>query len=158
MCSHLLQDRIKRRHSATKRSSLCSIRLLVMRFRRLRPKNCMSSSLHAPSKLASDPLFPRWNRSWRYHKELRVWLTKESGTSTSQKVPGGEHGTYTYWDPENWEKARKEMTVLYADLEEKTLPLFAPGPTLQLSTPQQHQQAQSTQRIAPMQGMTMAAM
>ncbi|KZT12175.1 uncharacterized protein LAESUDRAFT_691377 [Laetiporus sulphureus 93-53] len=114
-----------------------------------------SSPRDALQEIAAQEL---WNRSWRYHKELRIWLTKESGTSVAQKVPGGEHGTYTYWDPENWERARKEMTVLYADLEEKTLPVFAPGPTLQLNTPQQHQQAQPAQRIAPMQGMSIAAM
>ena len=69
-----------------------------------------------------------YNRNWRYHKELRIWLTKESGTAPSQKVPGGEQGTYTFWDPENWAKERKEMVVLYADLEEKTLTTPAPAP------------------------------
>ncbi|KAI9442976.1 hypothetical protein H4582DRAFT_1921664 [Lactarius indigo] len=69
-----------------------------------------------------------YNRNWRYHKELRIWLTKESGTAPSQKVPGGEQGTYTFWDPDNWAKERKEMVVLYADLEEKTLTTPAPAP------------------------------
>jgi len=68
-------------------------------------------------------------------------LTKESGTAPSQKVPGGEQGTYTFWDPENWGKERKEMIVLYTDLEEKNLTApptatFAPG-----SVQQQQQQA-----------------
>lgn len=71
-----------------------------------------------------------FNRNWRYHKDLRHWITKETGTSPSQKVQGGEQGTYTYWDPENWQKERKEMTVLYAELEEKTIPAFMPGPGL----------------------------
>ena len=66
---------------------------------------------------------------------MRLWITKETGTPSSQKVPGGEQGTYSYWDPENWEKARKEMTVLYADLEEKSQPVFAPSITLQLAQP-----------------------
>ena len=74
---------------------------------------------------------------------MRLWITKETGTPSSQKVPGGEQGTYSYWDPENWEKARKEMTVLYADLEEKSAPVFAPGPTLQLAQAQQQQQQQA---------------
>ncbi|KAF4617728.1 hypothetical protein D9613_005838 [Agrocybe pediades] len=77
-----------------------------------------------------------WNRNWRYHKELRLWITKESGTAPSQKVQGGggEQGQYTYWDHENWTKERKEMTVLYADLEEKSVPAFVPGPGLVPST------------------------
>lgn len=100
--------------------------------------------------------FYSWNRNWRYHKELRLWLTKETGTPSSQKVPGGEQGTYSYWDPENWEKARKEMTVLYMDLEEKA-PVFAAS-QLPLSTPQTHQQTQPAQRAGAFQGMGMGAM
>ena len=49
---------------------------------------------------------------------------------------------YTFWDPDNWGKERKEMIVLYADLEEKNLTApptatFAPGSVQQ---PQQQQQ------------------
>ena len=79
---------------------------------------------------------------------MRLWITKETGTPSSQKVPGGEQGTYTYWDPENWEKARKEMTVLYSDLEEKSQPVFAPGATLRIAaaTPGVQQQAQMQQQ------------
>ncbi|KAI0076743.1 hypothetical protein K474DRAFT_1691207 [Panus rudis PR-1116 ss-1] len=90
-----------------------------------------SSPRDALQELAAQELY---NRNWRYHKELRLWITKEQGTSPSAKVPGGEQGTYSYWDPENWEKSRKVMTVLYADLEEKGAPVFAPGPTLQLAS------------------------
>lgn len=42
-------------------------------------------------------------------------------------MPGGEQGQYTFWDPENWAKERKEMTVMYADLEEKNVPAFVHG-------------------------------
>lgn len=82
----------------------------------------------------------RYNRNWRYHKDLRLWLTKESGTSPSQKVAGGEHGTYTFWDPDGWGKERKDMTVLYSDLEEKNAPVFAPGAALTLNGPAGAQQ------------------
>ncbi|KAF8267634.1 hypothetical protein EI94DRAFT_1289866 [Lactarius quietus] len=84
-----------------------------------------SSPRDALQEIAAQELY---NRNWRYHKELRIWLTKESGTAPSQKVPGGEQGTYTFWDPDNWAKERKEMVVLYADLEEKTLTTPAPAP------------------------------
>lgn len=57
-------------------------------------------------------------------------MTKDSGSHPSSKVHGGESGQYTYWDPENWTKERKDMTVIYADLEEKSTPAFMPGPAL----------------------------
>ncbi|KAG6850206.1 hypothetical protein H0H93_016385 [Arthromyces matolae] len=83
-----------------------------------------SSPRDALQEVAAQEL---WNRNWRYHKDLRLWITKESGTVPSQKVAGGEQGQYTFWDPENWCKERKEMTVLYSDLEEKSVPAFAQG-------------------------------
>lgn len=92
---------------------------------------------------------------------MRLWITKETGTPSSQKVPGGEQGTYSYWDPENWEKARKEITVLYSDLEEKSQPVFAPSVTLQLAQPpSQAQQPQQPMVAATRQfpGIGVAAM
>ncbi|KAF7977699.1 hypothetical protein HWV62_2958 [Athelia sp. TMB] len=121
-----------------------------------------SSPRDALQEIAAQELF---NRNWRYHKELRHWITKETGTSPSQKVQGGEQGTYTFWDPENWQKERKDMTVLYADLEEKTLPAFLPGPGLvpsHAAHPQNQtlaqgpaqQQVQQPQRAGIQMGMT----
>jgi len=86
-----------------------------------------SSPRDALQEVAAQEL---WNRNWRYHKDLRIWITKESGSAPSSKIPGGEAGTYTWWDPESWCKERKEMNVRYADLEEKTVPAFAMGPGL----------------------------
>ncbi|PCH40405.1 hypothetical protein WOLCODRAFT_24080 [Wolfiporia cocos MD-104 SS10] len=103
-------------------------------------------------EIAAQELF---NRNWRFHKELRLWLTKETASTPSQKVPGGEHGTYAYWDPENWERNRKEMTVLYADLEEKGL-YVQPGQAIQPNTIQPAQAAQRA--VGALQGMGMAAM
>lgn len=80
-----------------------------------------SSPRDALQEVAAQEL---WNRNWRWHKILRHWLTKETGTPPSQKVPGGEAGTYTFWDPESWSKERKELTVLYADLEERSISPF----------------------------------
>ncbi|KAG2009805.1 NOT2 family protein [Coprinopsis cinerea AmutBmut pab1-1] len=103
-----------------------------------------SSPRDALQEVAAQEL---WNRNWRWHKDLRLWITKESGTAPSQKVPGGEQGLYTYWDPENWSKERKDMTVLYADLEEKSQPAFLHGPGLVLA--QQHQGQGATQPHTP---------
>ncbi|KAG6829795.1 hypothetical protein H0H92_003450 [Tricholoma furcatifolium] len=100
-----------------------------------------SSPRDALQEVAAQEL---WNRNWRYHKDLRLWITKESGTPPSQKVPGGEQGQYTFWDTESWVKERKEMTVLYSDLEEKNSPAFALGPGLVLTSAAQ--QLQATQR------------
>jgi len=62
-------------------------------------------------------------------------------------VPGhlGEQGQYTFWDPENWGKEHKEMTVLYADLEEKPVPAFLPGAGLMLQAATQPQAASQQQ-------------
>ncbi|KAI0326233.1 hypothetical protein GY45DRAFT_1382256 [Cubamyces sp. BRFM 1775] len=115
-----------------------------------------ASPRDALQEIAAQELY---NRNWRYHKELRLWITKESGTQPSQKVPGGEQGTYSYWDPEMWEKARKEMTVLYSDLEEKNHPLFAAGQTLQMNAPPQpHTPAQPARVGNAFQGIAMGAM
>ncbi|TEB39977.1 hypothetical protein FA13DRAFT_1724194 [Coprinellus micaceus] len=115
-----------------------------------------SSPRDALQEIAAQEL---WNRNWRWHKDLRLWITKESGTTPSQKVQGGEQGLYTFWDPESWQKERKEMTVLYIDLEEKSQPAFMPGAGIVPSQPvggaqtpgagpaqqQQHSVAQPTQ-------------
>ncbi|KIY52419.1 hypothetical protein FISHEDRAFT_28425, partial [Fistulina hepatica ATCC 64428] len=85
----------------------------------------------ALQEVAAQELF---NRSWRYHKELRCWITKDGSQKVTQQVPGGEAGSYVIWDAENWTKQRRDMTVLYAELEDVKVPVFAPAPTLQLAT------------------------
>ncbi|KIJ17854.1 hypothetical protein PAXINDRAFT_111491 [Paxillus involutus ATCC 200175] len=92
-----------------------------------------SSPRDALQEIAAQEL---WNRNWRYHKDLRIWITKESGSAPSTKIPGGEAGAYTWWDPESWGKDRKEMTVRYTDLEEKTVPAFSMVPGLVLNQAQ----------------------
>ncbi|KAF8208521.1 hypothetical protein K438DRAFT_276083 [Mycena galopus ATCC 62051] len=86
-----------------------------------------ASARDALQEVAAQEL---WNRNWRYHKEMRLWITKESGTAPSAKVPGGEQGLYTIWDADSWGKEHKEMSVLYAELEEKNQPAFVQGPGL----------------------------
>lgn len=86
--------------------------------------------LFSPSRRAHWTGDHRWNRSWRFHKEQRVWLTKDGGVQASQKVPGGETGAWIVFDPEAWARDRKEATVLYADLEDKVQPAFPPAMTL----------------------------
>jgi len=61
-------------------------------------------------------------------------------------VPGGEQGTYTFWDPENWQKEQKDMTVLYADLEEKNGSAMVPPHTQNQTLGQGQIQQQVQQR------------
>ena len=116
-------------------------------------------------------MFPsRFNRNWRYHKELRIWITKENSTQPSQKVHGGEQGRYAFWDPEVWEKGQKELSVVYSDLEEKNQPVFAQSPmqgvpvtvtpATVVAQQQQHTAAQPPTRAVnqAFQGLTMGAM
>ncbi|KAL5524236.1 CDC36 [Sanghuangporus sanghuang] len=94
----------------------------------------------ALQEVAAQELF---QRNWRFNKELRLWLTKETGRPRNSKTidnGAGEQGMFTYWDPDMWEKSAKEFTVMYADLENKETPAFA-GPTLQPTAQGQQLQA-----------------
>lgn len=51
-----------------------------------------------------------------------MWLTKETGQSPLQKDAAFERGTYTFFDPERWEKVKKDATIYYEQLEERALP------------------------------------
>jgi CCR4-NOT transcription complex subunit 2 len=106
-----------------------------------------ASPRDAMQEVAAQELF---NRNWRFHKELRIWLTKDTTTTTTTtKIPGGEQGCYIVWDPENWTRERKELAVIYTDLEDKSIPTFAHGQGLvpvnqanqDVSQQQQHQNA-----------------
>ncbi|KAF7299409.1 NOT2 family protein [Mycena indigotica] len=112
-----------------------------------------ASARDALQEVAAQEL---WNRNWRYHKDLRLWITKESGTAPSTKIHGGEAGLYTIWDPEAWAKEHKEMNVLYVDLEEKNVPAFVQGPGLVPVTNGTPQQQQSTQSQPPSQSQSQA--
>src|SRR5271154_286900 len=63
----------------------------------------------------------RYNRNWRYHKEHRFWLTKEFGTDPITKTPSFERGNYIYFDPDSWEKVKKEFVLVYDALEERPM-------------------------------------
>ena len=45
----------------------------------------------AMQELAAIELY---KHNWRYHKELRLWLTKEAGTEPTQKTQSFERGSY----------------------------------------------------------------
>ena len=63
--------------------------------------------------LTSDRIFlGRYNRNWRYHKDLHLWLTKEQNTEPTQKTPTFERGNYVFFDPGPWEKITKSESHL----------------------------------------------
>jgi hypothetical protein len=58
----------------------------------------------------------RYKRNWRYHKELKLWLTKESGIEPSQKTSTYERGSYIFFDPITWEKVCFPLPCLSSSL------------------------------------------
>lgn len=57
-------------------------------------------------------------RSWRFHKELRLWLSKDPSVD-SIKGPGCERGVYIFFDPGTWSRIKKEWILYYDQLEER---------------------------------------
>lgn len=120
------QAQIKPRHSVTRHYSSCFILHRETSFKKSLRRNCKCVRIaHRPARLTKEPY--RHNRNWRFHKDIRLWLTKESGTAPSQKASTFERGVYTFFDPETWERVKKETVIMYDLLEEKA-PLTVAGP------------------------------
>ncbi|KAJ1773982.1 transcriptional regulator [Coemansia sp. RSA 1843] len=60
-----------------------------------------------------------YRRQWRYHKELRLWLTKDPDSQPIARTPRGEQGVFIFFDPGVWQKIKKEFLVLYEMLEDR---------------------------------------
>lgn len=56
-------------------------------------------------------------RNWRYHRDLQVWLTKDSNVNPQIISPDVERGVYIFFDPHNWEKIRKEFVLHYSSVQ-----------------------------------------
>lgn len=56
------------------------------------------------------------NRNWRYHKELKLWLTKDPLSEPIQTGNRAESGIYIFFDPVSWEKVKKEYVLYYQDI------------------------------------------
>lgn len=46
------------------------------------------------------------SRNWRYHKELKLWLTKDPLSEPIQQTAQEERGIYIFFDPRPWEKTK----------------------------------------------------
>ncbi|CAD6501271.1 BgTH12-01523 [Blumeria graminis f. sp. triticale] len=57
------------------------------------------------------------NRNWRYHKKLQLWLTKDEMMVPQTIGNGTERGYYIFFDIKNWQRERREFTLIYEDLE-----------------------------------------
>lgn len=65
---------------------------------------------------AAQELF---NRDWRYHKELKLWVTKEPGTEPITKSAAFERSTFVFFDPTTWKKMKREFVLVYEALEDR---------------------------------------
>jgi CCR4-NOT transcription complex subunit 2 len=111
-----------------------------------------SSPRDALQEVAAQELY---NRNWRFHKEYRMWLTKETGTVATAKTSTYEQGIFTFFDPERWEKVKKEARINYDQLEEKIMqpiPGFSQMPSAPIGQiTQQMQQMQTPSSQNPSQ-------
>lgn len=56
------------------------------------------------------------NRNWRFHKELKLWLTKDPTSEPVQQSNQAERGVYIFFDPVNWEKVKKQYYLIYSSI------------------------------------------
>ncbi|GAA6016166.1 hypothetical protein JCM11491_003749 [Sporobolomyces phaffii] len=68
----------------------------------------------AMQEMAAHELY---KHNWRYHKELKLWLTKEAGTEPVQKTATFERGSYIFFDPVLWERVRRDFILQFDQLE-----------------------------------------
>ncbi|KAI9287382.1 hypothetical protein BC943DRAFT_274888 [Umbelopsis sp. AD052] len=72
-------------------------------------------------------------RNWRYHKELGLWLTREPDES-GRPVPfrrtspnAYERDVFVFFDPSTWQKIKREYTLLWDSIEDRSQQLPAMG-------------------------------
>ncbi|KAI0888916.1 uncharacterized protein GGS22DRAFT_64691 [Annulohypoxylon maeteangense] len=58
-----------------------------------------------------------YNRAWRWHKKLKIWLTKDEIMQPRILSAQHEEGYYIIWNTTDWRKERRTLTLHYADLE-----------------------------------------
>ena len=50
------------------------------------------------------------NRNWRYHKELKQWLTKDTNFEPVRISHTEERGFYIFFDPIGWQRQRVSVS------------------------------------------------
>ncbi len=56
------------------------------------------------------------SRNWRFHKELKMWLTKDLNSEPIQNTAQSERGVYIFFDPTSWENVKKEFILYYQSI------------------------------------------
>lgn len=82
-----------------------------------------------------------YSRDWRFHKGQCVWLTRSQYGGVKEQTSTYEKGSYNVFDPVQWRKIPKDMTLEYKELEER--------PKLPQSLQQQVGQQAGQQVVAP---------
>ncbi|KAK0396250.1 hypothetical protein QR680_001638 [Steinernema hermaphroditum] len=59
------------------------------------------------------------NRDWRFHKVEQMWLTRSQYGGVREQTNTYEKGSYNVFDPQQWRKIPKDMTLEYKMLEDK---------------------------------------
>lgn len=61
-----------------------------------------------------------YSRSWRFHKEFKLWLTKDPAHQDPiQKGIDFERGVYVFFDPATWTKVSLERILYFDHLEDR---------------------------------------
>lgn len=60
-----------------------------------------------------------YSRDWRFHKGECVWLTRSQYGGVKEQTGTYEKGSYNVFDPIQWRKIPKDMTLEYKQLEER---------------------------------------
>ena len=62
----------------------------------------------------------RFNRDWRWHKELRQWMMKDTSFPAPQRMSEKqERGCYIFFDVNNWRRERRELLLNYDHLDQR---------------------------------------
>ena len=60
------------------------------------------------------------NRDWWFHKEIGQWMQRVQGTDPSVKHAQFERGSYVFWNPDKWQKERRDdFLLVYDQLEDR---------------------------------------
>lgn len=62
-----------------------------------------------------------YNRNWKYHKELKIWLTRDATQELIAETPAFEKGVFIFFDVLGWEKVKKEFLLVYDQVEERAM-------------------------------------
>ncbi|TMS35921.1 hypothetical protein L596_003209 [Steinernema carpocapsae] len=60
-----------------------------------------------------------YQRDWRFHKQEQMWLTRSQYGGVREQTNTYEKGSYNVFDPQQWRKIPKDMTLEYKMLEEQ---------------------------------------